>query len=96
MLTLDERALLVAYCKDHPVAVCPGCAEALTFERVGADLIMGKRDFCPMCRADLTNTLRRHLTDCTWMRVQARDTAAIASMSSGMTPRTRSDATARD
>jgi hypothetical protein len=74
MLIRDERALLVAHCHDHPVAVCPQCGEALPWERIGADVIMGKRDFCPECRADLTEALRRHLATCTVLRVQARET----------------------
>ena len=73
MLTPDERMLLVTYCHDHPVAVCPRCSDALTFERIGADVIMGRRDFCPMCRADLTTALRQHLAECTLMGIQARE-----------------------
>jgi hypothetical protein len=74
MLMPDERALLATHCNDHPVAVCRQCSEALTVERIGADIIMGQRAFCPMCRADLTTALRQHLAECTVMRVQARET----------------------
>jgi hypothetical protein len=74
MLSPNERAALVLCCHDHPVAVCPRCGEAITFNRIGADVILGKRDFCPACRADLTAALRKHLTECTWLRVQARKT----------------------
>jgi hypothetical protein len=70
----DQRALLVKYCNDHPVAACPGCSEALTFDRIGADVIAGKRDICPMCRADLTTAVLRHLAECTFMRAQERET----------------------
>jgi hypothetical protein len=73
MLLPEQRALLVTYCNDHPVAVCPQCSEALTFERIGADIIMGKRDFCPICRADLTAAVLTHLSECTVLRVQRRD-----------------------
>lgn len=76
MLMPDERALFREYCNDHPIAVCHQCSEAVTFDRIGADIIMGKRDFCPMCRADLTNRLREHLAACTLMRVQAREIRA--------------------
>jgi hypothetical protein len=76
MLMPDERALFLTYCNDHPVAVCHQCCEPLTFERIGADLIRGKSDFCPMCRADLTDALREHLAECTFLRVQARETRA--------------------
>jgi hypothetical protein len=74
MLMPDERALLVMYCNNHPVAVCPQCSEALVFNQMGADIFMGKRDFCPMCRADLTTSLRQHLAECSLMRIQERET----------------------
>jgi hypothetical protein len=70
MLTPAQRALLVLHCHDHVVAICPECSEALTFDRIGTDVIMGKRDFCPVCRADLTATVLKHIADCTVMRVQ--------------------------
>jgi hypothetical protein len=72
-MTPDERALFRTYCNDHAVAVCPRCSEALTFERIGVDIIGGRCDFCPMCRADLTRVLREHLAECTSMRVQTRE-----------------------
>ena len=74
MLTQDERALLMTHCSDHPVAVCAQCSEQVAYNRIGVDLILGRRDFCPACRADLAATLRKHLVECTWIRVQARET----------------------
>jgi hypothetical protein len=62
------------HCNDHPVAACPRCSEAVTFDRIGADGIMGTRDFCPMCRADLTFAVLQHLAECTVMRAQVRET----------------------
>ena len=79
MLTSDERAALVAYCNDHPVAVCPKCAELLTAKRLGTDFILGQATVCRMCRTDLTPTLRSHLANCTWVRVQAREARERAS-----------------
>jgi hypothetical protein len=73
MLTPGERALFMTYCNEHPVAVCPQCFEALTFERIGADIFGKRRDFCPMCRADVTTVLRQHLAECTLMQAQARE-----------------------
>jgi hypothetical protein len=55
------------------VAICPDCSTALRASEVGTELILGRRDFCPQCRADLTAVLREHLTECTWMRVQGRE-----------------------
>jgi hypothetical protein len=73
MLTPDERAALIVYCHDHTVAVCPRCSEALTAADIGTDALLDRRDFCPRCRAGITWVLRKHLTECTWMRVQARE-----------------------
>jgi hypothetical protein len=87
MLMPDERALFAVYCNDHPIAVCHQCAEALTFERIGADIVMGTRDFCPTCRADLTLALRRHLADCTFIRVQDRERRDVVQESEPAPPR---------
>jgi hypothetical protein len=73
MLTPDERAALVVYCHDHEVAVCPRCSAALQVAEISTDVILADRDFCVRCRADLTAVLRKHLTECTWMRVQVRE-----------------------
>jgi hypothetical protein len=88
MLMPDQRALLVRHCNDHPVAVCPQCSEALIFERIGAGVIVGNHDFCPMCQADLTPAVLKHLADCTFMRAQERETRERAreAMSNGTTP----------
>jgi hypothetical protein len=72
MLLPDERRLLTS-CHDHPVATCSRCSEAVTFEQMGVDLIIGRRDFCPMCRADLTIVLRKHLAECPLKRAQERE-----------------------
>jgi len=74
MLGHDERMALVSYCRTHAVAVCPGCAEILKADEIAADIVLGKHDFCPRCRTDLTAVLRQHLTECTWRRVQERET----------------------
>jgi hypothetical protein len=72
MLRPDERSLLLAYCTEHTVAVCPRCSERLTFQRIAADPLVGRRDFCPRCRADLTAALRQHMAECTARRAQKR------------------------
>jgi hypothetical protein len=73
MLTPDERALLRKYCHEHPVATCPQCSDVLALDGLGTDIIIGRRDFCPTCRTDLTPALRLHLVECTVMRAQARE-----------------------
>jgi hypothetical protein len=74
MLTPDERAALAVYCHDHPVAVCPGCAAVLNAADIATDILVALRDFCPKCRVDVTGRLRQHLAECTWIRVQVRET----------------------
>jgi hypothetical protein len=74
VLTLSERVALIVYCGDHSVAVCPECSEMMHFDELGQDVVLGRRDVCPACNADLTAALRRHLAGCTWMRVQVRET----------------------
>ena len=73
MLTPDHRALLVIHCSDHPVAVCRRCSAASTVRELGVDIVTGQRDFCPICRADLTTAVLEHLAECTVMRVQERE-----------------------
>jgi hypothetical protein len=70
MLTLSERVALVVHCSDHPVAACPECSETITFAGVTTDALQGDHDFCRACRMDLTAILRKHLAECTWIRVQ--------------------------
>jgi hypothetical protein len=73
MLTSDERAALVAYCNDHPVAICPQCEAVLSAKRLGSEFILGQPTVCRICRADLTPSLRSHLAECTWVRIQAQE-----------------------
>jgi hypothetical protein len=78
MLMPDQRALLVRHCYDHPVAVCPECSRSLTFDRIVADIVMGKRDVCSVCRADVTMAVLHHLAECTVMRAQQREASERA------------------
>jgi hypothetical protein len=73
MLTPSERGLLLQYCRDHPLVFCPTCCKTLSLHEVGTDLLLGRRDFCPACRLDLTAALHRHIAECTVVRVQARE-----------------------
>jgi hypothetical protein len=64
----EERAALVVYCHDHSIGVCPRCSASVTVEQIRACIVLARRDACPTCRTDLTDALRQHLADCTWMR----------------------------
>jgi hypothetical protein len=74
MLTFGERVLLLVHCGDHPVAGCSGCGELIRCDSLAIDTASGRGDSCPRCQLDLTAPLRRHLVECTWIRVQVRDT----------------------
>jgi hypothetical protein len=72
MLAPDEWIALVSHCLGHPVAVCPTCSASVQAFELGVEIVGGRRDFCPRCRADLTAVLRRHLMDCPRIRGQER------------------------
>jgi hypothetical protein len=70
MLTLGQRAALLLYCADHPVAVCPQCSGTVSIANIATDAFMSHLESCPRCTADLTTSLRKHLDECTRMRMQ--------------------------
>jgi hypothetical protein len=74
MLTLGERVLLLVHCGDHPIADCSRCGELIHFDRLVIDIAAGCCDSCPRCQLDLTAPLRKHLVECTWIRVRVRET----------------------
>jgi hypothetical protein len=74
MLTLGERVLLLVHCGDHPVAGCSQCGELIHFDRLAIDVGSGRCESCPRCQLDLTDPLRKHLVECTWIRVQVHET----------------------
>jgi hypothetical protein len=74
MLTLGQRAALLLHCPDHPIAVCPRCAKAVSVGDVRSDAFMDHLEYCPHCNADLTAALRTHLAECTWIIAQTRQT----------------------
>jgi hypothetical protein len=42
------------------------------------DALLPRHDLCPRGTADLTNCLRKHFVECTWIRVQVREVHARA------------------
>jgi hypothetical protein len=78
MLTLSERVVLVVHCGDHLAAVCPQCSETVSFDKIGTNVVASIPDFCPGCNTDLTARFRRHLAECTWIRLQVRAARASA------------------
>src|SRR2546425_10017320 len=64
MLTPGERSLLFRACWDHPSAKCGRCAGSFRSNHLAADLFRGLSHLCPLCRVDLTESLRAHLLSC--------------------------------
>jgi hypothetical protein len=78
MLTLGQRAALLLHCTDHPVAVCPQCSAAVSIADIATDAFMSHPDYCPRCATDLTTSLRKHLDECTRIRMQEKRERAQA------------------
>ena len=76
-LSREERILLFRYCWHHAVAKCSACDQSFRQHQLGADLLAHRAYLCPLCRADLTESLRGHLYACDTlpeeMRLRARE-----------------------
>ena len=79
VLSVEERAVLLIYCYDHPVAQCLRCGEKFHLREVASLDSVGIRSHaCPRCHADLTASLRAHLDSCTMLPAGVRRRAAAA------------------
>jgi len=63
-LSPEEHVLLYVYCWDHAVAQCAGCAQSFRQEEFGAHPFDSRAYGCRHCGADLTESIRAHLTAC--------------------------------
>jgi hypothetical protein len=72
VLGIEERSLLYRYCWAHAVARCEPCAKQYRSSELAADLFSGKEQLCPRCRADLTESVRTHLYNCTMLPEEVR------------------------
>jgi hypothetical protein len=65
MLSEATKAILVRMCADHDVASCDVCRRGYKFFELAADLVPERRfPLCPLCRGDLTASLRAHTESC--------------------------------
>ena len=71
-LSAQERALLVYYCWDHVVVHCPDCSGHFRVSALASDLLDSRTYLCPDCRKDLTDDVRGHLYDCTFLPQKVR------------------------
>jgi hypothetical protein len=74
-LSVEERALLFRYCRDHAVGRCVACAASFRQQELVADLVSSRTYLCPRCRTDLTASLRTHLFTCTIVPAEVRQRA---------------------
>src|SRR2546422_11076547 len=63
-LSADERAVLIFYCFDHPVADCVRCRRRFREIELATDYVNGHTHLCPLCSEDLTDSVRTHLYGC--------------------------------
>ena len=64
MLSEVERRVLALHCFDHAVAACETCVRDYAFTDLGVDVLGRRYYFCPSCRFDLIDQLRRHILGC--------------------------------
>jgi hypothetical protein len=68
----DEHVLLYVYCWNHAVAECAACDRSFRQEELGSDPFGSCTCECLHCRADLTASIRAHLTACAILPEQLR------------------------
>src|SRR4029450_1389442 len=79
VLSAEERALLVAYCRDHYVAECVRCAGKFHLREIASRDSFGiLTHWCPWCHTDLTDSIRAHLYDCAMLPAAVRSRAQAA------------------
>jgi len=72
LLSAEERALLSACCRDHPVGKCIACAGDFKLSELALDVLGFLRYLCPRCRRDLTDSVRTHLYGCAMLPEEVR------------------------
>ena len=73
MVTMEESALLFAYCYGHAVAYCLGCDLHFRLAELIADVGGGRTNLlCPRCRRDLTPSARAHVYGCAMLPSEVR------------------------
>jgi hypothetical protein len=64
VLSPEERVVLLRFCSEHAVAECEQCAKSYRITELASDLFSGRENLCPRCRADLIESVRAHLYNC--------------------------------
>jgi hypothetical protein len=88
-LSPEERILLFAYCREHAVAQCKDCVtrfclqelagvERVRLRALALDPISKRIHLCPLCREDLTDSVRAHIYGCALVPEDVRRRAQAA------------------
>ena len=77
-LSPEEEVLLYVYCWDHAVAQCAACTRTFRQAELGSDPFGSRTYECLHCRADLTASIRAHLTACAMLPEQLRQRVKAA------------------
>lgn len=77
-LSPEEHVLLYVYCWNHAVAECAACAKSFRQEDLGSDAFGSRTYACLHCRADLTESIRSHLSACAMLPEQLRQRVTMA------------------
>jgi len=77
-LSPEEDVLLYVYCWDHAVAECATCAQSFRQKELGSNPFDSRTYECLRCRADLTVSIRAHLTACAMLPEPLRQRVKLA------------------
>jgi hypothetical protein len=88
-LSPEERILLFAYCREHTVAECEDCVTRFRLRELAVvarvrlrelalDPISNRIHLCPLCREDLTDSVRAHIYGCALVPEDVRRRAQAA------------------
>ena len=71
-LSPEEHVLLYVFCWNHAVAECAACAQSFRQKEFAADPFDSRAYGCRHCGADLTESIRAHLTACAMLPEELR------------------------
>jgi hypothetical protein len=74
-LSPEERAILFFYCRDHAVGECVTCARRFALFELVSDPKGGRIHLCPLCLAELSDSVRAHLYGCAMLPAEVRKRA---------------------
>jgi hypothetical protein len=71
-LSPEERILLFAYCREHPIAECKDCVASSRLRELAVEPVSSRTQLCPSCRGDLPDSIRAHIDNCALVPEEVR------------------------